>query len=222
MSTKKPRYGRVTGEILKLYADMRDLVQRRNEISGEVNEAWRKINPTGSIEPQECDSDDLARYEKAVKVACAEDPRLKEEHERLAIAYQKARFFAIFGRKLDEVEQVAASMSCGLRAKQEAWLTLLRWKIEYLESEVLRALIYKAREERDKVFLEAVAQAIRKAPKVHGNMDVKFIMLLREIYEKGMTLTQFRQAIEEKDPDAGAYDDIYHKLRRVGINENNF
>ncbi|MGA2110203.1 MAG: hypothetical protein ABSH25_21455 [Syntrophorhabdales bacterium] len=79
MRTKKSRYGRVTGEILKLYADMRNLVQRRHEVSGEVKEAWRKINPTGSLDPQECDSDDLARYKKAVEVACAEGPHLKQK-----------------------------------------------------------------------------------------------------------------------------------------------
>jgi len=116
---------------------------------------------------------------KAIK-AFDKRPELEDRFNHLITEHNKERFNVAYGVKLDDIERAARG-----EGDRNAWLKLLRWRIDYLENKQLRAIIYTAHRENDESFLKEIAHIIKKPLRPHGNINKKTFNLICKLFADG-------------------------------------
>ena len=196
--TRRPKLKRETSrELLKVSDKWHATYEELRKI--EKNYKEYKNNPASK------------NYRDALHALTTKKPALEKELQSLGISLNKERFKAATGEDLASVENKAK-----ISGDLNSWLLLLKWNMQYLEDNQLRALIYAAHKRRDASdvrFLEEIAHIITTPRESNGKGDKdKFVRLL-ENYDAEKSRKQIITAMIKSPSDIVS--DEY--LRRKGL-----
>jgi hypothetical protein len=174
-----------------------------NEIS-EVNEKLREIINKYNEHKNRPKSSDFKKALKAFK----EKPSLEKQFDNLIKSHNKECFEVAYGESLDFVRRKAFTYG-----DKNAWLMLLRWDIQYLESKYLRAAIYKAHRDKEFPFLEEIAHILTTHLKPHGHVNKKLYNYIHSCLDQN----ESKKDIIQKVYDKFKVHIDYKQLRRMGF-----
>lgn len=182
------------------------ILKLASEIEAIVNEMHKILN----LYKQYRDKPNTKGFSKALELRGIKYPTLKKEYEGLLVKLNKEMFKAATGKDLEDAEKDAIA-----DGEENSCLLLLRWKIEYLENEQLRAKIYIAHQKRrpsDLIFLEEVAHIIEQPKKTHKNADIRKLNAVIKLYDSSKTTEKNLELFSEKGLEVS---DKY--IRRIGL-----